>query len=242
MLQGSTRTVKTFLAAALFTTEDEQVLAYFKKYRDSLNAMTGVDIVFGLPDEQDGIIKDLDKLFSAEGQQRYPGLERIDLPCLWIEDEQNEHCIIRLPQEQSQLTKLLRGVTDAATKAKSFKEFKVATDDLQAKLNPPPVPSTPQVPSWFPVAGYVSAAVAFLFIVALVFLEIFGKQVPASARILIDIAMAIAVACAFAFIGGNAQAEGKIPAFRGYESIKFATGGGIAVFVVVLALCVVFYH
>lgn len=68
------------------------------------------------------------------------------------------------------------------------------------------------------------------------------KPVPTTARILVDFVMATAFAAGFAFIGGSAYAEGKIPFFQGHEPIKFATGGGVAVFVVVLGMCVWAYH
>jgi hypothetical protein len=98
------------------------------------------------------------------------------------------------------------------------------------------------VPPWFAKAGLVSAGIAFLFLTALVGMAIFGKEVPTSARMLVDIATAIATACAFTFIGGTAQAEGKIPFFQGQEPIKFATTGGVAVFVIVLGLLAWFYR
>ena len=105
-----------------------------------------------------------------------------------------------------------------------------------------PHENSPPIPSWFPKAGFASAALAFFFIVALVIVETMGKQVPSTARVLVDFAIVIAIACAFAFIGGTAKAEGKILFFKNYELIQFATGGGIAVFVIVLGLCVWVYH
>jgi len=108
--------------------------------------------------------------------------------------------------------------------------------------DPPPQRTSPPIPSWFPKAGFASAAVAFFFIITLVIMETLGKQVPSTARILVDLAVAIAIACAFAFIGGAAKAEGKIPILKGYEPIRFATEGGIAVFVIVLGLCVAVYR
>jgi hypothetical protein len=92
------------------------------------------------------------------------------------------------------------------------------------------------VPSWFAKAGFASAGVAFLFLIILVAMAMFGRDVPSSARVLVDIATAIAIACAFTFIGGTAQAEGKLPLFKGDEPIKFATTGGIAVFVIALGI------
>lgn len=100
------------------------------QYRDSLSATTGRDIFLGLPDA-----KDLDKLFDDVGRKRFPGLQRSDLPCLWIEDEEDNHLIVRLPRERTGITDMLRGVTDAAVKSKSFKEFKMEIDKVQDKVN-----------------------------------------------------------------------------------------------------------
>lgn len=98
------------------------------------------------------------------------------------------------------------------------------------------------IPIWFPKAGLVSAAVAFLFLVVLIALAMRGNDVPLSARVLVNIALSLAVACAFTFFGGTAQAQGKIPFFKGQEPIQFATTGGIAVFIVVLGILVWLYH
>jgi hypothetical protein len=240
-MQGSPgKTMKLFLAAAIFTPEDTLSFEYFRKYRSSLDAITGTDIFVGLPDVKDGLIVDLDKLFGTEGEARYPGLKRGDLPCLWIEDEQNEHRIVRLPQDEAKFIALIRGVTDAATVASTFKEFSMAVDDLQNKLNP--VAPQQHVPSWFAKAGFASAAAAFVFLVALIILSMFVKEVPTSAKVLVDLAISIAVACAFAFFGGAAHAEGKIPFLKGHEPVQFATEGGIATFVITLLLMVTVYH
>ncbi len=123
-----------------------------------------------------------------------------------------------------------------ASSEKSNQAVKVETQVQPAAHN------QPGVPSWFPKIGVGSAGAAFLFVVALVIMAMRGNNVPTSARVLVDIATALAVACAFSFFGGSAQAEGKIPFAQGQEPIKFATTGGIAVFVVVLALLVWLYH
>lgn len=106
--------------------------------------------------------------------------------------------------------------------------------DEPARREGPPLHMT--VPSWFAKAGLASAGVAFLFLIVLVMMAMFGRDVPSSARVLVDIATAIAIACAFTFIGGTAQAEGKLPFFKSQEPIRFATTGGIAVFVIALAV------
>ena len=239
---GIGKPVKLFLAAAIFTPEDTLSFEYFRKYRSSVDDVTATDMFVGLPDVKDGVIVDLAKLFASEGKGRYPGLDRGDLPCLWVEDEHDEHRIVHLPQDQTKFAALLRGVTDAAAKASSFKEFNMAIDDLENKLNPVPPPQPQQAPPWFPKAGFASAAAAFLFLVGLILLAIFAKEVPASAKILVDAAIAIAVACAFAFFGGAAHAEGKIPFLKGHEPVRFATEGGIATFVITLLLLGSLYH
>lgn len=123
-----------------------------------------------------------------------------------------------------------------AASEKSNQSVKMQTPE------PPATHSQSQVPSWFPKVGAISVMAAFLFVVALVIMAMRGNNVPSSARVLVDIATALAVACAFSFLGGSAQAEGKLPLVQGQEPIKFATTGGIAVFVIVLALLVWFYH
>ncbi len=234
-------TVKVFLAAAIFTPDDTLSLEYFSKYKATLNDVTGTDIFVGLPDIQDGMIRDLSKLFAPEGKARFPGLDRADLPCLWIEDERDEHRIVRLPADQVKFAALIRGVTDAAARASSFKEFNMLVDETQNKLNPAPIVQQP-APSWFAKAGFGAAVAAFTLLVALILLSMFVKDVPSSVKILVDIAISIAVACAFAFIGGTAQAEGKIPFFKGQAPVSFATGGGIATFVITLLLTGYLYH
>jgi hypothetical protein len=120
---------------------------------------------------------------------------------------------------------------------------KLISDFLEKNIPRNPVRATTMpVPSWFAKAGFVSAGVAFLFLIVLVIMAMFGRDVPSSARMLVNIAAAVAISCAFTFIGGTAQAEGKIPFFRGHEPIRFATTGGIAVFMVVLALLSWFYR
>lgn len=239
---GLRQPIKLFLAAAIFTPEDTLSFEYFTKYKASIDAVTGTDIFFGLPDVDDGVIRDLDKLFGSEGKERYPGLSRLDLPCLWIEDEQREHRIVHLPSDQTRFTSVIRGVTDAAAKASTFEEFNMAVNDLEKNLNPAqPTPPQP-APPWFAKAGFASAAAAFALLVTLIGLSMFLKEVPTSVKILVDIAISIAVACAFAFIGGSAQAEGKIPFLKGHEPVKFATSGGIATFAITLLILVSFYR
>lgn len=129
----------TFLVTALFTEQDDNVFDYFNKFRGALDKTTGADLFLGLPDAENGMVKDLEKLFGPEGAARYPGLKRADLPCLWIEDDEDHHVIVRLPDNRDKLTALLRGVTDAAAASVSFRDLEAAIAklrDVQAPVGP----------------------------------------------------------------------------------------------------------
>jgi hypothetical protein len=91
------------------------------------------------------------------------------------------------------------------------------------------------VPSWFSVAGFATSGATLLFFMALVVASTFGKEVPLGSRFLVVIVMALGTALSSAFLGGSAVASGKIPIFKD-SPLTFSVGGGIAVFVIVLAL------
>jgi len=124
------------VVTALFTEQDEKVLAYFNRFRDTLDKTTGSDLFLGLPDVENGMVKDIEKLRGPEGVARYPGLKQANLPCLWIEDDQDHHVIVRLPGNPDKLTALLRGVTDAAAESGNFRDFEAAIAKLR-DVQPP---------------------------------------------------------------------------------------------------------
>lgn len=95
---------------------------------------------------------------------------------------------------------------------------------------------SPAFPKWAPTVGAVFAAVTVLFLMILVIAGvIFDRTVPDEARFLVVSILALTVAAAAAFLGGDAAAKGKIPFpyFRDHP-LQISTTGGIAAFLIVL--------
>lgn len=99
------------------------------------------------------------------------------------------------------------------------------------------LPESSSVPRWIMVFGALMGGIVLLFFMALVFIEIMGHSIPINARFLVVCVLAIGMAFAFAAMGGSAVASGVLPLPAGIDSpIKFALGGGIATFAVVLIM------
>jgi len=125
------RVKPTFLAVVLCLPEDGAPYEYFVKSKDDLNATSGPDFQIALVPRigNDGM-DNFKKLFAAEGQARYPGLKRGDLPCVWVEDNQRNHFIVPLYSNQpktaftqEQTRDALRDLIDLAAEAASAVEL-----------------------------------------------------------------------------------------------------------------------
>jgi hypothetical protein len=93
-----------------------------------------------------------------------------------------------------------------------------------------------------PLVGVVFGAVALLFLMGLVVAALFGHQVPRESRFLVVAILGLALAFSVSFIGGNAVARGKLPLpFARSHPFEFTVTGGIAAFVIVIALGFYFY-
>jgi hypothetical protein len=107
-----------------------------------------------------------------------------------------------------------------------------------AKTKPPTNPPNPSsVPPWFAKAGASFGGVTLLFFMGLVGASIVHLEVPPSAMPLVNIVLALSIALSFAFVGGSAAAEGKIPIpYIKDNPLGFSVSGGIGVFVIVLLI------
>lgn len=95
------------------------------------------------------------------------------------------------------------------------------------------VPIPPTAPTWILIVGASTAVITIVFVMYLVLSE---RKHTKDTRGLVAIVVALTAALAFAFLGGYAKAEGKIPISESLTPIEFGVGGGIAVFVIVYAL------
>lgn len=97
--------------------------------------------------------------------------------------------------------------------------------------------NTSSVPKWVPITGAGFGGLTLIFFMALVLLSLIGYTIPENSWGLVSIVLALGVALSFAFLGGQAAAEGRIP-IPGLADhpLVFSVGGGIAVFVIVLLL------
>jgi hypothetical protein len=90
---------------------------------------------------------------------------------------------------------------------------------------------------WILVVGCVCLASTLVFIMFLIILSTQGQPIPREDRYLFYTLIALSLALSFAFLGGYANAKGSIPFPLGnIEPLKFSLGGGVAAFIIVLAL------
>lgn len=103
-------------------------------------------------------------------------------------------------------------------------------------------PETEEVPSWFSVAGVVFGAITMIFLMLLIILSLFGREIPTSSRFIVVSFLALSVGLSSTFLGGTAAARGRmsLPFFK-ESPMSFAATGGIAAFIIVLVLGYVLY-
>jgi hypothetical protein len=92
-------------------------------------------------------------------------------------------------------------------------------------------------PDWAPIAGAIFGIIVLAFFMGIVLLTMSGHPLPSTARFPIISVLALGVALAAAFLGGDATAKGNIPIpFAKDNPVAFAVGGGIAAFVIVFLI------
>jgi hypothetical protein len=235
---------RTFLAVPLFLKEDEQVHAYFTSNTDDVNLLSGADLLVAVPEAASkGETHTFDQLFEGPGQKRYPGLQRGDLPCIWVEDNTRQHFLVHLfKKNQDEIHAIMRDLVDAATRAKSgsLQDFEEDFQMRQTARNAFPDPQqapAPSVPPWFAIAGFIAGVLTLLFFMGLVVASLFSYTVPSGGRFAVVVVLAFGAALSFAFVGGSAAGKGKIPLpFSKKNPLVFSVTGGIAVFVIILTL------
>ena len=85
-------------------------------------------------------------------------------------------------------------------------------------------------PTWLPVAAVIFTATTIL---SLLYLILRPEDIPLSKHFIFDVWLSFSLAASFSFIGGTAQASGRIPFFKD-SPIQFMFVGGVAVFLVSL--------
>jgi hypothetical protein len=100
-----------------------------------------------------------------------------------------------------------------------------------------PVNTTVAFPRWVPPVAVTMMGITVFFLMSLIVASLFGYDVSHGARFLVVIIIALGLALSSAFIGGDAAVRGHIPiSFIQGHPITFSATGGIAVFIIVLAL------
>ncbi len=92
-----------------------------------------------------------------------------------------------------------------------------------------------KAPAWPLVVGVIFLSISLIFFIALVFIAVLlGKEVPYDSRFLVVIILSLTTATGSGFLGGYAEATGKIsiPLFK--DPLTFGITGGIAVLIIIL--------
>ena len=90
---------------------------------------------------------------------------------------------------------------------------------------------------WVAVVGALLGSLTLLFLMALVLLSVYGREVPCNSVYLVCAVLSIGAALAVAFIGGNASATGNIPLdIARTNPLSISVGGGVAVLLIMLVV------
>jgi hypothetical protein len=95
--------------------------------------------------------------------------------------------------------------------------------------------------NWALIAGLCSGVATLLFLMALIIMTMIVAPVPDSSRIIVVTVIALGMALANAFIGGNAAATGRLPLVFEKYSLEFSAVGGVATFLIVFIVGSIFY-
>jgi hypothetical protein len=215
----------------LYFESDVVARQYFNDYKDEIDAITSGHLHVILPETvATGNSYDV---VSAVASKRYPGLTNSDIPCLWVEAPREGHFVVPLDNDILQVKQIIRVLTDCAMHTTSLESMKEAVFAAMKPKNS----ELPKVPSWFPIAGYSALVLTLLFLMGITLAAIAGNAVPDNTRMLIVFIVAIGIALAASFLGGDAVAKGSVPLpFVQERPIAFTVGGGIAAFVIVVLI------
>jgi len=94
------------------------------------------------------------------------------------------------------------------------------------------------VPTWVLIIGAIFGLLTLIFLMALVFMAVLGKEVPCNSRFLVAIVLSFGASLSTAFLGGTAAARGNIPLpFAKTHPVQFSVTGGIAVLILIMLIC-----
>lgn len=115
-----------FQVIPLYMRADAAVSDWFAKHEKDIDAITGDALVVAWPEQvRDGDARAIGAIFDQPvADARYPGLLRSDLPCLWIEDGEGGHAILKLPGDLGELNAIIRAATDAVAHVATAAEMK----------------------------------------------------------------------------------------------------------------------
>jgi hypothetical protein len=193
--------------------------------KEELEAITGNRYILVCPDTE----LHPEDISAAVDSKRFPGLKHSYIPCLWVETSGNQNFTVSLRgKSRDDISHVFRLLSDLIAQQTKFNKMgKIVMSEVQQNGQ------APNIPAWFPIAGYASLMVTLLFLMVIAYKAIFGAPVPDSARMLLVFIIAIGIAAATSFLGGNAAAKGGIPLpFAKEQPIKFSVSGGIAAFVI----------
>jgi hypothetical protein len=193
--------------------DDVPVYRYFRDYKREIDGRTGTALVIFLPALiSKGDPKAFDFLFGGPlRNEKFPDLKRIDLPCLWLTDQNGGHALLHLPPSQEESKFLIAALADEAPNASSARDLVRRV----RKLRPDVTKKSQQ-----------STAFAFgaVFVVAMLVLAIaFPNPTPFQYTVF-RIVLALAIAGVAAMIPGFLEVE---------ISGRIRAGGALAFFVIV---------
>lgn len=117
-------------AIPLYLRSDRAASTYFRDNREEIDAITGTALVIMMPDEvvAENVGGVADLFTPGLKAERYPGLMRSDLPCLWLEVSGGGSAVIRLPNDPDGVKDRLRALTDAVSHASTAQSMKAWLD------------------------------------------------------------------------------------------------------------------
>jgi hypothetical protein len=107
----------------------------------------------------------------------------------------------------------------------------------QVSSHSPSATPSAKFPSWAPIAGAIFGGVTLVFFMALVVAGVMGYQIAQGSTFALNAILALGVALAAAFLGGDAAAKGNLPIpLLQDRPVEFAIGGGLAAFVIIFLI------
>jgi hypothetical protein len=184
-----------FQAIPLYLRSDTGASEYFQKFRAEADAISGSFPILVPTEVDEGNASGVTTIF-ANGKARYTGLQRMMLPCLWVEDGSGGHTVIRLEQQTESIQRVLGALTDGAKTASTVAELgRFVNDQLRkdAVARNPELNALNRSLAMPTQAYYVVAGVCAVLFLAAIFAA--GVYYPGAAT-----EKAIAVVCGVIFI------------------------------------------